>query len=116
MTVKMLEQAGIYEELERKANVILDPVRELIREKNIPACIQQVGSMFTIFFGVTQVSSMEDAKKCDLKAFARFFKYMFANSVYIPPAQYEAWFVSMAHEEKHLEKTRDLIRKFFGND
>jgi len=113
MTVKMLEKPGIYEELERKANVILDPVRKLLKDRDLLACVQQVGSMFTIFFGVTSVSSMEEARGCDLQEFARFFRYMFANGVYIPPAQYEAWFVSMSHEEKHLEQTRDLILNFF---
>lgn len=111
----MLEEEGIYEELERKTNVITQPVKQLLQDKEINACVQQVGSMFTIFFGRKQVTNMEEGHTLDLPEFARFFRYLFANGIYIPPAQYETWFVSNAHEEKNLEKTRDLILKYFEN-
>jgi len=111
--LQMLEQEGFYEELERKTNMITQPVKELLHTRNIQACIQQVGSMFTLFFGRRSVTSMEEAHKLDIGAFADFFHYLFSRGVYIPPSQYEAWFVSMAHEEHHLIKTRDLILKYF---
>jgi glutamate-1-semialdehyde 2,1-aminomutase len=112
-SIKMLERQGIYPELESKANIITEPLRNLFREKDINACVQQTGSMFTLFFGRRSITSMEDARACDLEEFARFFRYMFAHGVYIPPAQFELWFVSMAHKEKHLEQTRDLIIDYF---
>lgn len=110
--LKMLERDGVYEELQRKTEIITEPVCELIIKKNINACLQSVGCMFTLFFGVREVNNMEDAKKCDLDAFAKFFRYMFERGVYAPPAQHEVWFLSLAHQEHHLEKTRDLILEF----
>lgn len=111
--IEMLEAKGVYEKLQFKSDMITKPVIELLRKRNLNACIQGVGSMFTLFFGKREVHDMEDAKKCDLEAFARFFRYLFERGVYIPPAQYEAWFVSLAHEEAHLIKTRDLILAYF---
>lgn len=111
--IQLLEKKEIYATLENMTNVITAPVRQLIREKGIAACVQQVGSMFTIFFGPREVNHATDARQCDLVAFADFFRYLFANGVYIPPMQQEAWFVSLAHTKEHLEETRDLILKYF---
>ncbi|MEI8365403.1 MAG: glutamate-1-semialdehyde 2,1-aminomutase [Parachlamydiaceae bacterium] len=111
--IQLLEKNGVYDRLEHMTHVITDPVRRLFLEKDLNACVQQVGSMFTIFFGRREVIDAADARQCDLEAFARFFRYLFANGVYIPPMQQEAWFVSLAHTEKHLEETRDLILNYF---
>lgn len=113
MSIQLLEKKGFYEELERKTNLITEPVKDLISKKNLPICVQQVGSLFTLFFGRHEVRNMEEGSRLDLERFAQFFRYMFTNGVYIPPWQYEAWFVSSAHQDKHLIKTRDLILKFF---
>ncbi|NGX43251.1 MAG: Glutamate-1-semialdehyde 2,1-aminomutase [Chlamydiae bacterium] len=110
--LSMLERDGFYEELKRKTNIITEPVRNFIKDKNLDLCVQQVGSMFTIFFSRKEVNNQEEAKTLDLEKFAEFFRYMYANGVYIPPSQHEAWFVSQAHEEEHLESTRDLVLEF----
>ena len=112
-TINMLQKSGFYQELERKTNVITEPVREFLLRKQLNACVQQVGSMFTIFFGRKSVNNMEEGRTLDLEWFGHFFRYLYAQGIYIPPWQYEAWFISDAHEEKHLEKTRDLILQFF---
>lgn len=115
-TLNMLQEDGFYEELDRKTRVITDPVQDYLKRKNINACIQRVGSMFTLFFGRKSVASMEEGHLLDLEWFARFFRYLFARGVYIPPSQYEVWFVSQVHEMKNLEKTRDLIIQFFKEE
>lgn len=111
-TLLMLEKKGTYEELERKANVITKPVQEWIEKHKLNACMQQVGSMFTLFFGQKKVRNLDDARGLDLNLFARFFRFMYTHGVYLPPSQQEAWFVSTVHEERHLEKTRDLVLQF----
>lgn len=108
----LLEKDDFYDEQERKTKVITNPVREAIQSKGIPACVQEAGSMFTIFFGKTKVENMEDAKQLDIEQFTRFFRDMFSQGIYPPPSQYEAWFVSAAHTEEHLEHTRDAILRF----
>lgn len=114
--LKMLQKPGFYEELDRKTRIITDPVQELIKKKKAKACLQKVGSMFSLFFGRTAVANMDDVHEIDISMFVRFFQFLFQNGVYIPPSAHEAWFVSSVHEEKHLEKTRDLILKFINEN
>ena len=77
--------------------------------------LQQVGSMFTLFFGVPSVCDLEEAKQIDQKAFIKFFQTLFAQGIYIPPSPYEAWFVSSAHTEEHLIYTKEKIMQFLKN-
>jgi glutamate-1-semialdehyde 2,1-aminomutase len=113
--LSMLEEPHFYENLEKMTNLITDPLREVLSKNKVNACVAQVGSMFTLFFGQRKVSNLDEALNCDMELFAKFFRYMFASGVYIPPLQLEAWFVSSVHEEKNLVKTRDLILNFIKN-
>jgi glutamate-1-semialdehyde 2,1-aminomutase len=106
----LLQKEGFYQELERKTNVITVPLRKALEHKD--ACVQQVGSMFTLFFGCRQVKSREDLQYVNSELYARCFRFLFSRGVYIPPSAHETWFVSNAHEEGHLEKTRDLLLEF----
>lgn len=110
--ITLCEQEGFYKELERKAKIITEPVKQLIKEKNLQACLQECGSMFTLFFGKQEVNHLEDALQVDQEVYGEFFRFLFVNGVYIPPLQLESWFVSNQHREEHLCKTRDLILSF----
>lgn len=112
----MLNQKGFYEELLRKTNVLTTPIKKYLKETKKSACIQQVGSMFTLFFGLQEVRHFEDTKHLDNETFARFFRYLFSQGIYIPPLHLEAWFISTAHTEEHLLKTRDLILDFLEKE
>lgn len=114
--LKMLNYSGFYEELERKTNLVTKPIQDYLQKTKKNACIQQIGSMFSLFFGRREVNHFEDAKSLDHETFARFFRFLFKNGVYIPPLHIEAWFVSMAHTEENLIKTRDLIREFLESE
>lgn len=108
-TLKLIQQPGFYQELERKANLILSPLREHIEKNELAACVQQVGSMFTLFFGKRHVKNLEEAKQLDTKRYAQFFQHCFNRGVYLPPSQHEAWFVSAAHNDKHLKKSLEVM-------
>lgn len=110
--LELLDREGFYEELEEKARMITDPVIAWIKNNHAPVCMQRVGSLFSIFFGRTAVVSFEEAKTCDQNCYREFFNYMFDNGVYIPQLQYEAWFITQAHTQTHLEKTQALILQF----
>lgn len=109
----LLEEKGFYEELERKTDMITKPVAEYIKSQGLNACVQQSGSLYTLFFGLRHVNGMKDGESLDLESFASFFRYMYSNGVYISPSQYEACFVSMAHQDHHLVRVRDLILSYF---
>jgi glutamate-1-semialdehyde 2,1-aminomutase len=61
--------------------------------------------MITIFFHPGPITSWNDAKQCDTKAFGRFHRALLAEGVYWPPAQFEAAFISLAHDEAVIDQT-----------
>ncbi len=111
-TLSIIEEPLFFENLNLKANRLTQPILEIIKKRNIHASLQQCGSMFSIFFGVTKVKSKEDLKSIDQKKFNQFFRYLFERGIYIPPSAEEAWFVSSAHTDEHLDYTLNCILDF----
>ncbi len=110
--LELCSEPGFYEALDKKARIITDPVRELILEREMPFCLTAQGSLFTLFCGVKSVLSQADAKAQDQGLFKKLFYTLFNSGIYMPPSPYESWFVSMAHSDKELEMTRDIICDF----
>ncbi len=115
-SLQMVQAPRFYERLNKKADSLTKPVKEFILKNQLNMCLQQIGSMFTIFFGRKEVNNMEEASQLDFKVFSQFFRYMLSHGVYFPPSQVETSFVSMAHTEEHLEKTRDLILEYLKRE
>lgn len=111
-SLRLLQRPGFYDELQCKTDRFLEPIKERIKKKGWNACIQQAGSMFTIFFGKQQVRNLREAMEVDTPLFARFFRAMFDQGIYVPPSPHEAWFISDAHEDKHLDQTREAVLVF----
>lgn len=111
-SLRLLQRPGFYADLQCKTDCFLEPIKTRIAEKGWNACIQQSGSMFTIFFGKKQVRNLQDAMEVDSALFARFFRDLFNQGIYIPPSPHEAWFISDVHEEKHLDQTREAVLAF----
>jgi glutamate-1-semialdehyde 2,1-aminomutase len=104
-TLKLLTQRGCYDRLETLSGRLEDGLNQVIRKYRIQATINRVGSMLTVFFGVTSVASVDDARDCDRKLFASFFHGMLKRGIYLPPAPFESWFVSAAHSRAQLDRT-----------
>lgn len=111
-SLRLLKAPGFYESLARKAACLIEPIKEQIRKEGWNACIQQEGSMFTLFLGKREVSNLKEAKEVNVSLFARLFRALFAQGIYIPPSPHEAWFISSVHQEENLEKTRRAILAF----
>lgn len=107
-----LDKEGFYEELERKTKLIVEPIRAWLKEKKALACIQNAGSMFTLFFGRKSVRNMDDGKLLDKEAFNDFFKYLLDRGIYFPPSQYEAAVISIVHTDAHLESTAKIVIEY----
>ncbi len=101
-TVEKLDAAA-YGALEEKAAGLAAGLREALGER--PGCVQRVGSMLTLFFGPGQVRNYDDALTTDTVRFGRFFQALIDEGVWIPPSQFEAWFVSLAHTDEQLAET-----------
>jgi len=108
-TLNLLGRRGTYEILEKKARRLEVGFKEILNQHRMSATLNRVGSMMTLFFGVDQVRNADDARRCDRRKFARFFHGMLSRSVYLPPAPFEAMFVSLAHSQADLDAT---IRAF----
>ena len=108
-TLEEIAKPGFYEELERKTNLVTKPIQEFIDRENLPACLNQVGSMFTLFFGHKEVSTKV---KLDEDIYKTLFLYLFEEGIYFPPSAYEAAFISIVHEDEDLIRTKDLILDF----
>ncbi|MBN2575463.1 MAG: glutamate-1-semialdehyde 2,1-aminomutase [Deltaproteobacteria bacterium] len=78
-------------------------VRNAIAEAGIAACIQRVGSAFTLFFCKGPVTDFASAKLADAKLYAEFFHGMLRRGIYLPPAQLEAAFISLAHRDTEID-------------
>ena len=113
-TLRLLREPGLYEKLEAKSAWL---EKELVSAASAAGCaatIQRVGSMLTPFFLEGPVKSWTDADKADRKAFGRWHGAMLAGGVMWPPAQFEAGFVSVAHDDHVLEATAKAARPAFA--
>jgi glutamate-1-semialdehyde 2,1-aminomutase len=92
-----------YEYLEALGARLEDGLQGALYDTGTRACVQRVGSMATVFFGVDSVTCYEEALQADTDAYARFFHEMLARGVYLAPSQFEAMFLSLAHTEEDVE-------------
>ncbi|WP_082671023.1 glutamate-1-semialdehyde 2,1-aminomutase [Chloracidobacterium thermophilum] len=104
-TLRLLQQPGVYEKLDRQAKKVSEGLLQLIRKAGFPVTLNRVGSMFTIFFTDGEVTDWDSASRSDTALFGRFFHAMLHEGVYLPPSQYEAAFMGLAHTDEVVEVT-----------
>jgi len=102
--IKLLSKPGTYEHLEAQGKKLAAGLFEAARYANVPVQINQVGSVLTLFFTSTPVRDYDTAKTSDTARFGEFFRDMREAGVFLPPSQYEAMFVSLAHSDDDLGK------------
>ena len=85
---------------------------DAIKATGTRASVARSGSLLTLFFGLdTPPTDWTEAKQADTAAFARFHHAMLDGGVHLPPSQYEAWFLSLAHTEADVDRTIDAARQ-----
>ena len=109
MTLELLSRSDTYEILEEKGRQLEEGFRAILEKHGIHSAVNRMGSMMTLFFGVQRVHNAYDARKCDREKFGRYFHGMLRRGIYLPPAPFEAMFISMAHSKANLDAT---IRAF----
>ncbi len=114
-TLRLLKKKGTYEKLLNTTNTLCDGIEDIIKRRGLPLRIQRAGSMFTLFFTPEQVRNYQDAVGSDLEGFARYFGRMLSKGILLPPSQFEACFVSLAHTQKEVEETLDAVDKSLKN-
>lgn len=100
---------ALYEQLERSGQFMQDRLEAALRDANIVGCVQRVGSMMTVFFGVEVVTRWGDAEQLDTARFAKYFHAALDGGVMLPPSAYEAMFLTAAHSDEITEQAADVL-------
>ncbi|HEY7938012.1 MAG TPA: glutamate-1-semialdehyde 2,1-aminomutase [Candidatus Limnocylindrales bacterium] len=111
-TLAALEPAR-YVELEDAADGLAIALRDAAADARREVAVSRVGSLLTVFFRATAPLDGAEALTSDRAAYARFFGAMLDAGILLPPSQFEAWFISMAHERTELEATVEAARAAF---
>ena len=104
-TLGVLADEAAYPRLEIGAIFLEDGLRRAAEETGTPVRINRAGSLLPIFFTDTPVTNFASAKRSDTKRYAAFFRQMFSRGVFLPPSQFEAMFVSLAHGDDEIAQT-----------
>jgi glutamate-1-semialdehyde 2,1-aminomutase len=110
-TLELLRKPGTYEALEKTSAKIADGISAAAREAGVQLTMNRVGSMFTGFFTPAEVIDYSTAKAADAARFGRFFHGMLDAGVYLPPSQFEAAFVSLAHSDDLVDRVLQAASK-----
>lgn len=112
-TLKLLKEEGFYQRLEQKSAFVAEGIAKAAKDAGFPLYSTRVGSMFCAFFSKEPVYDWTTAAKCDTQAFAKYFKAMLEEGVYLAPSQFETAFVGASHTEQDLERTIAAAAKCF---
>ena len=112
--LKILSRSNkIYKQLNMTTKALCEEIKEIAVRRNMSLNLSQLGSMFTLFFSKKKVTNYQEARKCNLKMFAHYFRVMLSEGIYLPPSQFETNFVSMAHTKRDVAKTLEAADKAF---
>ncbi|MGB4044291.1 MAG: hypothetical protein WBK18_10435, partial [Thermacetogeniaceae bacterium] len=112
-TLKVLQQPGVYEELENKSARLEEGLREAAAAAGLELTFNRVGSMLCTFFTSEPVTDFASATKADTDQYARYFQAMLERGIYLAPSQFEAVFMSLAHTEGQIDQTIEAAYESF---
>jgi len=112
-TLKVLQTVGIWEKVDAGANRIVNGIEKAARQAQINVRTTRVGTMFSVFFTDQDIADWNSVASCDTNLFSTYFLTMLENGVYMPPSQFEANFVSLAHSSEIIEKTLKAVERAF---
>ncbi len=102
--LELLARPGTYERLELLGQRLGDGLAAAARDAGVPACINRVGSLLTLFFAPGPITDYASAKTADTARYGAFFRKMRDRGVFLPPSQFEAMFLSLAHTDDDLQQ------------
>jgi glutamate-1-semialdehyde 2,1-aminomutase len=109
-TLALLDAPGAYDRLEAASARLAAGIAGAAAELEIPLTVNRVGSMLTAFFTPGPVVDQGTASAADTRRYAAFFHGMLAHSIWLPPSQFEALFVSLAHGDEEIDVTIEAAR------
>ena len=113
-TLDILARPGVIDAMEGQMEKLGKGLGAIAKETGIPVYQTQMGTMGCMFFNENPVRNYEDATTSDTDRYAKYFWSMLESGVYFAPSQYEAGFMSSAHDDAIIDQTLDAARKAFA--
>ena len=111
-TLELVSEEGFYDALSNRTSSLAEGIRSVAGDAGVPVCVQQIGSMFGLFFTeAASVTSFAGVMACDAGKFGRFFHAMLAEGIYLAPSAFEAGFVSAAHSSEDIDRTIEAVNR-----
>lgn len=110
ITLKLLQRPGTYEALASKTTRLAEGLKGLAREAGLPIWVNAIGAMFSAFFTDVPVKDYASACTSDVERFAKYYRGMLEQGIYLAPSQYEAVFLSTAHTEADIDQALEQAR------
>jgi glutamate-1-semialdehyde 2,1-aminomutase len=111
--LEVLSRPGVYERLDEMGKQLADGIGELAHKYGIPVQINRQGGAFAVYFTEEPVVDYEGAQRADSEMFARFFRLMLEEGIYLAPSKYEAWFLTLAHSNEDVADTLRAVERTF---
>ena len=110
-TLTELKKQDPYQKFSELSSILEVLLLESAKKYGVDLVVNKFGSMINPFFTNKPINNFEDAQACNTEQFAVFFWELIKEGVFIPPSQFESWFLSSALSEKDIEKTAKAIDK-----
>ena len=110
-TLKQLAAPGFHDTLKQQSERLASGLRGVLSESKIPAQLNAMDSLSTLFFAAAPVHNYSDAKRSDTKRYARFSREMLDRGIFLAPSQFEAAFVSASHTTQDIDRTVAAARE-----
>ncbi|MFD1018931.1 glutamate-1-semialdehyde 2,1-aminomutase [Thalassobacillus hwangdonensis] len=112
-TLSALDEAS-YEEINKKVDRLIEGFSQAAEKYDIPFTVNRAGSMVGFFFNDDDVYNFDTASASDLDLFAKYYRGMIQEGVFLPPSQFEGLFLSTAHTDEDIERTIAAAEKVFS--
>ena len=112
--LEALEDQNVYSHINRIGEKLACGLYAIVQNSGLKACVNRIGSLACLFFGIESAYDCKSAKKADTGLYARYFHGMLDKGVYLAPSQFEAVFVSLAHTENDIDETLNKAEWVIG--
>ncbi|ATP41844.1 aspartate aminotransferase family protein [Solibacillus sp. R5-41] len=112
--LEVLQQPGIYEEMDRLGALLEVGILEAAEKYNVTITVNRLKGALAVYFTDEKVENYEQAENTDGEKFGRFFKLMISQGVNLAPSKYEAWFLTTEHTEADINETIQAVHYAFS--
>ena len=110
-TLDKLADRGLYQTLAERTGRLAAGLEALVREMGVEATVHQVPGMWSVFFSSPPVRNLADVRRGRPEHFRHFFHHLKKQGILLPPSPYESAFLSLAHEDSHIDRILEAARE-----